>query len=169
MLIYRNDLLEIPAKLAVIGQRIDYQLLSGQTPEQVQTLVNSLQAIAYWIKELVEVRELPQADLLVAAALEDLRAWRLTAQEQLRFWADDPALAASQGNAIRDRLAASMSSLEETIGKTFRGLTQGELSQGEIENFYQILGAFRGLSESGIDYTQAAEKIDWKQLQEARF
>jgi uncharacterized membrane protein YccC len=169
MVIYRNDLLEIPAKLAVMGQRFDYKLLSGQTPEQVQTLVNSLQAIAYWIKELVEVRELPQADLLVAAALEDLRAWRLTAQEQLRLWADDPALAASQGDAIRDRLAARMSALEEKIGKTFRGLKEGELNQGEIENFYQILGAFRGLSESGIDYTRAAEAIDWKQLQEERF
>ena len=169
MMIYRNDLLEIPAKLAVIGQRIDYKLLSGHTPEQVQTLVNSLQAIAYWIKELVEVRELPQADLLVAAAIEDLRAWRLTAQEQLRFWADNPALAASQSNAIRDRLATRMSSLEEKMGKTFRGLKEGELSQGEMENFYQILGAFRGFSESGIDYTRAAEVIDWKQLKEARF
>jgi hypothetical protein len=169
MVFYRNDLLEIPAKIAVMGQRFDYKLLSGQTPEQVQTLVNGLQAIAYWIKELVEVRELPQADLLVAAALEDLRAWRLTAQEQLRLWADDPALAASQGDAIRNRLAASMSNLEEKIGKTFRGLKEGELNQGEIENFYQILGAFRGLSESGIDYTRAAEAIDWKQLREARF
>ena len=169
MMIYRNDLLEIPAKLAVMGQRIDYKLLSGQTPEQVQTLVNNLQAIGYWIKELVEVRELPQADLLVTAAIEDLRAWRLTAQEQLRFWGDDPALAASQGNAIRDRLAERMSNLEERMGKTFRGLKEGALSQAEMENFYQILGAFRGLSESGIDYTRAAEAIDWKQLQETRF
>jgi uncharacterized membrane protein YccC len=169
MLIYRNDLLEIPAKLAVMGQRMDYKLLSGQTPEQVQTLVNNLQAIAYWIKELVEVRDLPHADLLVKAALEVLREWRLTAQDQLRLWADDPALAASQGDAIRDRLAARMSTLEEKIAKTLRGLIEEDLDQGEIENFYQILGAFRGITESGIEYTQAAEKIDWKQLQEARF
>jgi len=169
MVIYRNDLLEIPAKLAAMGQRIDYKLLSGQTPEQVQTLVNSLQAIGYWIKELVELRELPQADLLVAAALEDLRAWRLTAQEQLRLWAVDPGLAASQSDAIRGRLMVRMSTLEEKMDKTFRGLKEGDLSREEIENFYQILGAFRGLSESGVDYTQAAEKIDWRQLQEERF
>jgi hypothetical protein len=50
-----------------------------------------------------------------------------------------------------------------------RGLIEEDLDQGEIENFYQILGAFRGITESGIEYTQAAEKIDWKQLQEARF
>jgi uncharacterized membrane protein YccC len=169
MIVYRNDLLEIPAKLAVMGQRIDYKLLSGQTPEQVQTLVNSLQAIAYWIKELVEVRDLPHSDLLVKAALEVLREWRLTAQEQLRLWAENPSLAASQGDAIRDRLSARMSTLEEKIGKTFRGLKEEELNQAEIENFYQILGAFRGITESGIDYTRAADKINWALWKEERF
>ena len=169
MVIYRNDLLEIPAKLAVMGQRFDYKLLSGQTPEQVQTLVNGLQAIAYWIKELVEVRELPQADLLVAAALEDLRAWRLTAQELLRLWADDPALAALQSAEIRDRLVARISRLEAQIGETFCNVEEGNLSEGEFENFYRILGAFKGLSESGIEYSQIAQGIDWALWKEARF
>ena len=169
MVLYRNDLLEIPAKLALLGQRIDYRLLSGQTPEQVQALVTSLQAIAYRIKELVEVRELPQADLLVSAVLDELRAWRLTAQEQLRFWADDPAFAVSQGTAIRDRLMARMSRLEAQIGETIRGVKEGQVSEGELENFYRILGAFRGLSESGIEYSLAAEGIDWALLTEERF
>jgi uncharacterized membrane protein YccC len=169
MMLYRNDLLEIPAKLAVLGQRIDYRLLSGQTPEQVQTLVNSLQAIAYRIKELAEVRELPQADLLVAAVLDDLRAWRLTVQEQLRFWADDPAFAISQGTPIRDRLVARMSRLEVQIGETIRGVKDGQVSEGGVENFYRTMGAFKGLTESGIEYSQAAEGIDWTQFKEARF
>jgi hypothetical protein len=169
MVFYRNDLLEIPVKLAVLGQQIDYRLLSGQTSEQVQALVTSLQAIAYRIKELAEFRELPQADLLVAAVLEDLRAWRLTAEEQLRFWADDPASAASHGTAIRDRLVARMSRLEAQIGETIRGVKEGQISEGEIENFYRILGAFKGLSESGIEYSWAAEGIDWMHLTEERF
>jgi hypothetical protein len=169
MVFYRNDLLEIPVKLAVLGQQIDYRLLSGQTPEQVQALVTNLQAIAYRIKELAEVRELPQADLLVAAVRNDLRAWRLSTEEQLRFWADDPASAASHGTAIRDRLVARMSSLEAQIGETIRGVKEGQISEGEIENFYRILGTFKGLSESGIEYSWAAEGIDWMHLTEERF
>jgi uncharacterized membrane protein YccC len=169
MAFYRNDLLERPVKLAVLGQQIDYRLLSGQTPEQVQALVTSLQAIAYRIKELAEVRELPQADLLVAAVRNDLRAWRLSTEEQLRFWADDPASAASHGTAIRDRLVARMSSLEAQIGETIRGVKEGQISEGEIENFYRILGTFKGLSESGIEYSWTAEGIDWMHLTEERF
>jgi hypothetical protein len=169
MVLYRNDLLEIPAKLSVLGQRIDYRLLSGQTPEQVQAHVTRLQALAYRIKELAEVRELPQADLLVAAVLDELRAWRLTAQEQLRLWADDPAFAVSQGTAIRDRLMVRMSKLESQISKTIRSVKEGQASEEEIENFYRVIGAFKGLSESGIEYSQAAGAIDWDQLQEARF
>ena len=131
MMLYRNDLLEIPAKLAALAQRIDYRLLSGQTPEQVQKMIASLQAIAYRIKELAEVRELPQADLLVAAVLDDLRAWRLTVQEQLRFWADDPAFAVSQGPAIRDRLVERISRLETQIAETIRGVKEGQVPARE--------------------------------------
>jgi len=76
---------------------------------------------------------LPQADLLVAAVRNDLRAWRLSTEEQLRFWADDPASAASHGTAIRDRLVARMSSLEAQIGETIRGVKEGQISEGEIE------------------------------------
>ena len=164
---YRNDLLEIPAKLAVLAQRIDYRLLSGQTPEQVQALVTNLQAIAYRIKELGDVRKLPQADLLVTAVIDDLRDWRLTAQKQLRLWAD--ALAASQGAEIRDRLLARMSRLEAQMGETLRGVKEGQLSEEDLENFYRILGAFKGLSESGIEYSRIAQGIDWALWKEARF
>jgi hypothetical protein len=165
--LYRSDLLEIPAKLAVLAQRIDYRLLSGQTPEQVETLVTSLQAIAYTIKELGDVRKLAQADLLVTAVIDDLRAWRLTAQNQLRLWAD--ALEASQGAEIRDRLLARMSRLEAQMGETLHGVKEGQLSEEDLENFYRILGAFKGLSESGIEYSRIAQGIDWALWKEGRF
>jgi hypothetical protein len=169
MVLYGNDLLEIPAKLAVLEQRLGYRLLSGQTPEQVQTMIAGLGAIAYRIKELVRARKLPQADLLVAAVIEDLREWRLTAQKQLRLWADDPALAASQSAAMRDRLLARISRLEEKMGEALRGIRDGQLSERDFENFYHILGIFRGLSESGIAFSKAAEVIDWKAWKEERF
>ena len=169
MVLYRNDLLEIPNKLTVLAQRLDYRLLSGQTPEQVQTMIAALQAIAYRIEDLVRARQLPQANLLVTAVIEDLREWRLTAQNQLRLWAEDPALAASQADAMRDRLLARISRLEEKTGETLRGIKEGQISERDLENLYRILGAFRGLSESGIAFSTAAEGIDWKAWKEERF
>jgi hypothetical protein len=169
MALCRNSLLELPVKLAALGPNIDYRLLPGQTPEQVQDLANSLQAVAYRLNELVEARKAPQADLLVAELIDDMRAWRTLAQEQFRLWADNPALAVAPGAEMQDRLLAQISKLEARIDETFRGIEDGQLSGEDYENFYRYLGACRGLSESGIAYALIAQGIDWGLWQEARF
>ncbi len=169
MALYRNDLLEIPMKLAGVGQRIDYRALPDTTPEQVQALTTSLQALAWRIKELADAREAPLADLLVQAVLEDVRAWRLIVQEQLRIWADNPTLAVEPGVDNRDRLTTRITKLEAQIGETLRLADEAKLSEGDYESFYRLLGAFRGLSESGIEYARLAEEVNWAQWQEARF
>ncbi|MBT8330966.1 MAG: hypothetical protein KJP06_01435, partial [Deltaproteobacteria bacterium] len=59
--------------------------------------------------------------------------------------------------------------LEEKIAEAIRSVKEGQVGDAELENFYRILGAFKGLSESGVEYSLAAQGIDWKQLKEARF
>jgi uncharacterized membrane protein YccC len=169
MTLYRKDLLEIPDKLAALGRRIDNRLLSRQTPEQVQALATSLQALAYRINELVEVRKSPQAYLLVAAVIDDTRAWRMLAQKQFRLWADYPALAVEPGVNMRDRLAARIAGLEAQIGERLRVAGEEQLSEEDYENFYRYLGAFRGLSEAAVLYLQKAQGINWAQWEEERF
>jgi len=169
MALYRNDLLELPDKLAALGQRIDYRLLSGQTAEQVQAVATSLQAVAYRIKDLADARNSPQNDLLVAAVIDDVRAWRVSVQKQFRLWVDDTAKAVEPGVGIQDRLAARISRLEAQIGESLRHVEEGQLSEKDVENFYRVLGAFRGLSESGAVYWRNAQGIDWAMWKEARF
>jgi hypothetical protein len=169
MALYRKDLLALPDKLAALGQRIDYRLLSGQTPEQVQALATILQALAYRIKELVEARKSPQADLLVAAVIDDVRAWRMLAQKQFRLWADNPAQAVEPGVDMQDRLTLRISKLEAKIGERLRIAGEGQLSEEDYENFYRYLGAFRGLSQAVVFYLQNAQGINWAQWKEARF
>ena len=55
------------------------------------------------------------------------------------------------------------------MGETLRNTKKEQVSEGELENFYRILGAFKGLSESGIEYSQAAEGIDLSLWKEERF
>ena len=169
MALYHNDLLELPARLAACGQQIDYRVFPGTTAEQVQALAASLQALAYRIKELVDAREAIQADFLVEALIDDVRSWRLLGQKQFRLWAEDPVLALEEGVDIQDRLSARIAKLEARIEKTLGAAGEGKISEREIENFYSYLGAFRGLSESGIEYARLAEKINWEPWQEARF
>jgi uncharacterized membrane protein YccC len=169
MALYRKDLLGIPDKLAAQGLRIDNRLLSGQTPEQVQALATSLQALAYRINELVEARKSPQADLLVAAVIDDTQAWRMLVQKQFRLWADNPTLAVEPGVDVQDRQAVRIAGLEAKIGERLRIAGEGQLSEEDYENFYRYLGAFRGLSQAVAFYLQNAKGINWAQWKEERF
>jgi hypothetical protein len=167
--LYQADLLELPQKLALWGGKIDQRAFPDNSPEQVQALVTSLEAFAFRIKALAETRGLPQADLLVRELLDDVRAWRLTAEEHLRLWANNPALALDPSAEMQDRLTARLAKLETRVEETFRLAGEGELSAEDYENFYRLLGSYRGLSEAGIGYARLAEKINWGQWCEARF
>jgi len=72
---YRNDLLELPGKLAACGGKIDYRVLPATTLEQVQDLVSSLYVLAFRIKELVEAGAHPQAELVRERLRDDLQSW----------------------------------------------------------------------------------------------
>ena len=169
MALYRNDLLELPDKLATWSQHLDYRSFPDNTPEQVQTLVANLRALAYRIKELEEVRELPQADVLVRELSDDLRAWRQTVQDQLRLWAYDTQTAVAPGVDMEGRLAARMARLDARMGEIQRQAGAGALSERDYENFFRYLGGLRGLSETGIGFIRLAETVDWGRWREDRF
>ena len=59
--------------------------------------------------------------------------------------------------------------MESRINETFLLAGEGELSTADYENFYRLLGSYRGLSETRIAYLQLAETINWAQWREARF
>jgi uncharacterized membrane protein YccC len=167
--LYRANLLELAQKIALWSGKIDHRLFPDNSPEQVQALVTSLHAFAFRIKALAEMRDLPQADLLVKELLHDVRAWRLIVQEHLRLWADNPAKALYSSVEMQDRLTARLARLEARVDETFRQLGEGELGTRDYENWYRVLGSFRGLAEAGIGYARLAEKINWAQWREARF
>ncbi len=168
-MLYRNDLWELPAKLSAVGPRIDHRQFPDNTAEQVQALVNSLGALTFRIMELGDMRARPQAKFLVQELLADVRAWRLAVQEQMRLWADDPAAAARQEIDIQQRVIDRLARLEARVEETFGKAGEGELSDQDRENFYGLLGAFRGLSEAGINFVRIANGINWSQWREARF
>ncbi|MEE8326092.1 MAG: FUSC family protein, partial [candidate division NC10 bacterium] len=152
--LYRNDLLELPQKLAVWGRHIDYRTFPDNTPEQVQALVTNLQALAYRIMELVEAREYPQADFLVRELSDDLRAWRILVESRFQLWTENPAVTIKTGGEVRDRLTARLAKFQTRLDETFRLVGEGELRDEDYENAYRLLGGFRGLSEAMIGYAR---------------
>jgi hypothetical protein len=163
--LYRNDLLEVPAKLAVCGRQINYQMLPGTTPEQVRAIVTRLQGLAYRIEDLVEARRVPQAPLVEKQLLDALGDWLLVIQERFRRRADPTQSIAP----VAGRLAARLARLEARIDETFAQAGEGVLSTDDYKNFFRLLGSYRGLSEAAIGYAQLADAMDWRRWREARF
>ena len=119
------------------------------------------------MQDLLEARCNPQAQLLVQELLADFQAWRLQVQETFLHLSKDPA--AGKQEAFRTRLAGKMNHLEERIKCVLDKAPDGQLSDRDEENFYHLLGTYRGVSEALVEYTGSAGNIDWAGWHEERF
>ena len=167
MMLYQNDLLELPQKLAMFGGQIDHRLSPGTTSEQVQTLVNSLRALALRLKDLVDAGGQPQAEPLVWELLEDVRGWRQATEVVFRGWAGK--LEVESAGTFQKLLEEKLITMEKRINETFNRIEPDKLKDEDYVNFYRLLGTYRGLSEALVGYAQLAEGVNWAQWQEARF
>jgi hypothetical protein len=164
---HTRELATLPQKLGTWSPLIDTRALRDTSPQQIQSLVTSLQALSDRMQDLLESRGSPQAQLLVQELLADFRAWRLGVQETFQRLSVDPA--AVEREAFRNRLAGKMQQLEERIKGVLDKAPDGQLSDRDEENFYRQLGAFRGVSEALVDYAGSAGDIDWDRWREERF
>jgi len=167
MMHYPNDIIELPPKLAAWGGQIDQRLFPGNTPAQVQTLVNSLHGLALRIKDLLNARENPQSTLLVRELIDDVRAWRTAIEDLFQRWSDNPATEPDVD--LQERLTIEMKAMETRIDQTLTQAEQEELGPEDYKNFYRLLGSYRGLSEAVVAHAKIVGGIDWEQWREERF
>jgi hypothetical protein len=165
--LHLGDLATVPGRLATWGNALPAAALGQSTTAQVQTLVDSLQALAYRMQDLIEARATPQSQALVRELLSEVRAWRVGLQEIFRNLSQRPE-AADYGD-FRSRLDALLGRLEGQIEKAAAGADQAGISTRENENSFRLLGAFRGVSEALVNFARQAGWIDWARLREARF
>jgi hypothetical protein len=164
---HAHEVSTLPAKLGTWSPHIDTRTLRDTSPQQVQSLVTSLQILSNHMQDLLKSRSSPQAQLLVQELLADFRAWRLGLQETFQRLSGDPA--AVEREAFRNRLAEKMQQLEERIMGALNMAPDGQLSDRDEENFYRLLGAYRGVSEALVDYAGSTGDIDWARWREERF
>ena len=164
---YTHELSTLPTKLGGWTRFIDSKALPGTSPQQVQALVNSLQPLSYRMNELLKERGSSQAPFLVQELRSDVRAWRVKVQETFQRLAEEPD--AGDKETFRARLAQIIDHLEQRIEETLDRAAENQLSDRDGENFYRLLGAYRGVSEALIEYAGSAEPIDWVPWREERF
>jgi uncharacterized membrane protein YccC len=164
---HRRELATLPQKIGVWAGYINTGTLPGTTPQQVEALVNSLQVLGFRLQELLEERDTPQAPVLVQNLLADVRTWRLRAQDTFRQLSSAPDTGDQE--ALRTGLEQMMARLDSRIHETLDRSAGDPLSASQDENFYRLLGAYRGVSEALVEYTGNAGNIDWTGWREERF
>ena len=142
-------------------------MLPDTSTQQVQALAINLQALAFRIQELLEARGNPQAEFLMQELLVDVRAWRIKVQQTFKGLSENPAV--GEQKAFRTRLDQILEHLETRTEETLDKAAEGQISDQNGENFYRLLGAFRGVSEALVDYAGSAGAIGWARWREARF
>jgi uncharacterized membrane protein YccC len=164
---YTHELSALPKKLGGWARFIDSKALPGTSPQQVQAVLASLQPLSYRMKELLDERASPQAPFLVQELRSDVRAWRVKVQEIFGRLAEEPD--AWDKETFRAGLDEIIDHLEQRIEETLDKAAENQLSNRDGENFYQLLGAYRGVSEALVEYAGNAETINWGPWREERF
>jgi hypothetical protein len=129
--------------------------------------VNRLQALTYRIEELLETRDNLASDRQVESLLPEFRDWHLRVQETLRQLARDPD--AGQQEVFRQKLDTIIQRLEMRIHESLDRTAGDAISVQDRENFYSLLGTYRGVSEALVEYAGSAGGIDWERWREERF
>jgi hypothetical protein len=164
---HAREVSTLPRKLMVWVPHIDTTALSGTSPQLIQAVVTSMQGLAYRMQELLEERGNLQAQFLMQALQTDVWAWRIGVQETFQSLAEDPA--AGDREAFRNKLDKVMDRLEERIKVTLDTAAKEQFRVRDAENFYRMLGVYRGVSEALINYAGNAATIDWSRWKEERF
>ena len=164
---YRHEMNSLPGKIGVWSKAIDQTRFSGNTPEQVRHLVTALQGLKYRIEYLLETRETGQSGSLV----REIKPSALTGLESIESifvkWSDNPG--SEPAVDLEQRLAARLGVLEQRIDATIAQLDRKAISAADGENFYRLLGAYRGVSEATVAYAGNAASIDWAEWGEEKF
>jgi len=164
---YTHELSTLPTKLGGWTRFIDSKALPGTSPQQIKALVNSLQPLSYRMNELLKERGSSQAPFLVQELRSDVRAWRVKVQETFQRLAEEPVIGKKE--TFRAGLDQIIDHLEKRIEETLDKAAENQLSDRDGENFYRLLGAYRGVSEALVEYAGSAETIDWVPWREERF
>jgi hypothetical protein len=130
-------------------------------------MVTRLHILARRLQELFGARRSPQAQFLVQELGEYIRDWRFRVQEVFQLLSEDPA--AVKQEALRTRLDRILEQMEARIKEALNKADEGQLSDRDGENFYRLLGAYRGVAEAAVAYAGVSGAIDWKPWYEERF
>lgn len=163
---HQRQLHSLPSKLAAWSNAIDLKLYPANTPEQIQSLVTSAQTLVYRLDQFLDSGAISQEKTLSLELRDDINLWHTSLESLFDRWATNPE--AEPVVALRQRLETGFLRLEQRI-KEDLNQAESDVSLDEGENFFRLLGGYRGVSEAAVAYAGAAQMINWSHWREERF
>jgi hypothetical protein len=164
---HARELASLPQKMAGLIPQINPKVLPGTSPAQLQAIVASLQSLADRMQGLAEANRYTQSMRLPKELRPGVSDWQMAVQNTLSNLSGDP----TSGNrdAFQSRLSGIMAVLERSIQLELDKGGAGRISARDGENFYRMLGAWRGVSEALITYAGSTTPVDWTPWREEHF
>ncbi len=165
---YNKEINTLPAKILTWGKVINTQTLPGTSEIQIQSLTTHLYALAVQLQELLKARQKPLDGLHIETLAHDVYIEYCNIHKSFKNLSHE--VNPKTVKNIHDQLQSSITYLENhletTINKTINDHSIHDVNR---ENFYLLLGAYKGLSNAIIKYAKVAENIRWEHWQESKF
>jgi uncharacterized membrane protein YccC len=162
---HRQEIRSLPAKLGAWGKQIDRHKFPANSQQDVTRLVASLQVMTYRVEDLIVAHSAVQPDQLTPLQ-GDIDDWRLAIEQGFKVAAEHSDIDAAK---LREQVSARLRKLNARIETLLKEAVEVEADEADRRHFYQLLGAFRSVSQAAITYADQAGNIDWSQWQEERF
>jgi uncharacterized membrane protein YccC len=162
-----REISSIPTKLGAWAKFLDLKTLSGTNAQDVQSLLTDLQELAARIRELLKERRTLRDQFLISELSDVASNWRRILQEAFERLGSTPVNVDRE--TYRTGLDRMMNKLETHIRETLDKSSEEQFGRDDGENFYRLLGAYRGVSEALVGYADSAGAIDWAPWHEERF
>lgn len=164
---HRQAIEHIPQLLTAWTRALSPAAFGSAGPVPMQTLVTALRAMSIRIEDLLEARDAVHSPAMERALAAAVREWRLVVRELLATAATDPAH--MDATDLRARLDGKLQQIERLMERAMNEDPDFHAHLSLNENSYRLLGAYRGLSESLVNFARAAHSVDWPCLREPRF
>ena len=163
---HARQLRTLPAKIAAWSKAIDRKRLPEDASEQIQALVISIQSLVYRMEQFLETDPVIREKPLSQDLRDTVKIWHAGIENIFGRWSRNPE--AEPVAPLRQRLEEGIIRMEKQTEEVLNRAGD-ELSLEEGENFFRLLGGYRGISEAVLAYAGIAQDIKWSLLREERF
>ena len=158
---------KVPGQARHLGKCAAAAALGESTTEGIQAVVDSLQALAYRMQDLIETRATPQSQLLAHELLSQVHASAGRIADIFRNLSQHPE--AADFADFRRRLDAMLGRLEEQIANAVAGADHASIATRENENSNSPAGRISWRVGGVREFREAVGQVDWDRLREVRF